>query len=135
MSELHLTKVAVGCPTLDILRERIAARAESDVAPVMTRYRPKRADELIGGSLYWIIKHRLIARQRIIGFDESEDGKKCIIQLHATLVPVRALPRRAHQGWRYFAGSDAPEDFDLGGADLAALPRELAEELAALLLI
>lgn len=136
---LHLTKVAVGCASLDVLRERIGdghgGAAGDPVATVHTRYKPTRADELIGGSLFWIIRHRLVARQTILGFDEAEDGRRCLIRVDRRLVPVRARPKRAHQGWRYLPGDDAPADFDAADADLAAMPQHMAEELAALALI
>lgn len=135
MHPLHLTKVAVGCASVDILQERIAARAAGSEAPVFTRYRPKRADELVGGSLYWIIRHRLVVRQRIVGFAEAEDGKRCIIRVDARLIPIRARPKRAHQGWRYLAGADAPPDFDGDDDGLAALPANIVAELSALALI
>src|SRR5687767_11029437 len=112
MHPLHITKVAVGCASVDILRARIETRAADGEVTISTRYRPKRAEELVGGSLYWIIKHRLAVRQQIIGFGESEDGRHCIIRLEARFVPVRARPKRAHQGWRYLTGADAPEDYD-----------------------
>jgi hypothetical protein len=48
---------------------------------------------------------------------------------------VRALPRRAHQGWRYLAPADAPPDLDAAGAGLAELPPKLAEKLGLLALI
>ncbi len=110
---LHLTKVAVGCASVAALAERHAARAASEgMAYCLTRYAPKRATELVGGSLFWIIKHTLVARQAIVGLDmvETEWGTKCRIALAAVPVPVVATPRRAHQGWRYLAGDDAPPD-------------------------
>ena len=135
MHPLHITKVAVGCSSVDILRARIEARATDGEVTISTRYRPKRAEELIGGSLYWIIKHRLAVRQQIIGFGESEDGRHCLIRLDARLAPVRARPKRAHQGWRYLAGADAPEDHDGSDAELAQMPEKLIGELSALALI
>lgn len=134
MSELHITKVAVGCASLDVLAARIAARAVNEVANVTTRYRPTRHAELVGGSLYWIIKHRLVARQRIVGFEELEAERRWAIRVDSTLVPVRPLPRRAHQGWRYLADKDAPADVGDGG-DLSELPKAMLDELAALALI
>jgi hypothetical protein len=133
---LHITKVAVGCAEIDTLRARLDSRAQDGETYIVTRFRPKRESELIGGSLYWIVKHRLIARQEILGFADDPDGKKCRIILSAELRPVRAHPKRAHQGWRYLPGADAPAD--LGGAEaegMAALPGHLAAELAALALI
>ena len=129
---LHMSKVAVGCATADALAARIAGRAEGGVVRVTTRYRPTRHAELIGGSLYWIVKHRLVGRQEILGFAESED-RRCLIELDARLIPVLAQPRRAHQGWRYLEAKDAPAD--LGGGDVGALPRHLLEELSALALV
>ena len=138
----HLTKVAVGCAEIDALRARLGSRAVGGETHIVTRFRPKREGELIGGSLYWIIKHRLIARQEIVGFaDNDGDGeaggtRRCRILLSAELTPVRAVPRRAHQGWRYLPGADAPAD--LGGDEaegMATLPGHLAAELAALALI
>ena len=102
MPSLHISKVAVGCGSVEALRRRQEMRRQGGVVPIITRFRPKRADELIGGSIYWIVKHRIAVRQTILGFAESED-RRTIIRLDPELVPVRALPSRAHQGWRYLA--------------------------------
>jgi hypothetical protein len=134
MPSLNISKVAVGCASLDALKRRQEARAADGVVPIVTRFRPKRADELIGGSIYWIIKHRVTARQTILGFAESEE-RKTIIQLDSRLVPVRAWPKRAHQGWRYLSAEDAPQDFDGSEDGLAAFPPNLLSRLSALALI
>lgn len=134
MPALNISKVAVGCKTFDALRKRQEARRTDGIVPIVTRFRPTRADELIGGSIYWIIKHRLAARQTILGFAEDKD-RRTIIRLDPDLVPVRALPKRAHQGWRYLAAEDAPVDFDGDDEGLAALPPGLAIKLSALALI
>ena len=63
MPNLHLTKVAFGCRTVEALQKRIAGRDVGGEVRIVTRMRPKRSDELIGGSLYWIVKHRLVACQ------------------------------------------------------------------------
>jgi len=132
---LHLTKVAVGCASVDALVRAMADRAERGEARIFTRFRPKRAEELIGGSLFWIIRHQLTARQTILGFEPPAAGGKWRIRLDARVVPVRPYPRPAHQGWRYLADVDAPPDIDAGGGDPGALPPALASELAALQLI
>jgi len=134
MSALHLSKVAVGCASLDALEARIAARRDGNTVAIVTRFRPKRAEELIGGSLYWIVKHRLVARQTILGFEERTEDRRTLIRLDAVLVSVRAMPKRAHQGWRYLAGAEAPLDLATGD-DLAALPAPVAAALAELALI
>ena len=134
MSLLHLTKVAVGCSDAELLRARLTGRAEAGETYITTRYRPTRHTELIGGSLYWIIKHQLVARSTILRFEEDERGH-CLIRLEAALVPVRVRPKRAHQGWRYLTGADAPSDLAGETDDLAALPTGLVRELASLYLI
>ncbi len=134
MPSLHISKVAVGCASLDALQRRQELRVANGIVPIQTRFKPKRADELIGGSIYWIIKHRITARQTIIGFAES-DERKTIIELDARLVPVRAWPKRAHQGWRYLPADDAPGDFDGADDTLGELPPALLSTLSALALI
>jgi hypothetical protein len=135
MARLHISKVAVGCGSLEALAARQKLRLTEGVVPVTTRFRPRRADELIGGSLYWIVKHRIAARQTIVGFGETEE-RRTLIRLDPKLVPVKALPRRAHQGWRYLAPADAPRDYDGSDEDgLLSLPPELAARLAGLALI
>ena len=105
MPQLHLTKVAFGCRDLDALRVRVAARAEGGELRVATRMRPKRAAELVGGNLYWIVKHRIVGCNAILAFEDREDGRINIV-CSAELESVTPFPKRAHQGWRYFE-SDA----------------------------
>lgn len=131
---LHITKVAVGCDALSVLADRNDGRMLDGEVPIWTRYRPKRSDEVIGGSIYWIIKHRIVARQTILGFVEDEAARKWMIRLDARLVTVRAQPRRAHQGWRYLEAADAPEDF-AGGEGVAEMPARLIEDLTELALL
>lgn len=131
MSELHLTKIAFGCDSFDDLRTRLADRIErGEPIRLTTRYKPKQADELAGGSLYWICKHRFGIRQPLLGFDEDAQGH-CVILLAPDLIEVQPRPKRAHQGWRYLKAADAPPDMlahgDTGGHIPAALQAELAE--------
>jgi hypothetical protein len=131
---LHLTKVAFACRDLEALQQRIASRGDGGEVRVATRMRPKRAAELIGGSLYWIVKHRLVACQQILRFDDRQDGRIDIV-CSAELVSVPPRPRRAHQGWRYLDDSDAPRPGDEDGTGLATLPPQLYGRLAALALV
>lgn len=134
VSQLHISKVAVGCSGLEALRRRQEGRLADGVVPIVTRFRPKRADELLGGSIYWILQHRLTARQRILGFAEGGEDRRTIITLDPELVPVRPHPKRAHQGWRYLPADDAPADLAEGDVS-ALLPPPLAQALSALALI
>lgn len=134
MPPLHLTKVAVGCASLEALQNRIARRVTADgVVRVPTRMRPKRMDELIGGSLHWIVKHRMIARQQILRFEDRSDGRVDIV-CSTELVVIPPRPKRAHQGWRYLEDDDAPRGED-DGSGLADLPPHLYGKLAALALV
>ena len=130
---LHLTKVAVGCASLEALQNRIARRVTDGVVRVPTRMRPKRAEELIGGYLHWIVKHRIIARQQILRLEDRDDGRISIV-CSAELVTVPPKPRRAHQGWRYLDDKDAPTGED-DGTGLSELPPRLYGKLAALALV
>ena len=133
---LHITKVAFGATSLDHLADRLRERSNDGPVLLTTRYLPKRHEEIVeGGSLFWIIKHALVARSPILGFDEAEGGRT-IIRVSDRLIAVRAVPRRAHQGWRYLEADTAP--IDLGSAEtdeLAAMPPKLVLELAALALL
>ncbi len=132
---LHLTKVAYGCDSIDYLAERLALKAAHEPAFLTTRYLPKRHAEIGGqGSLFWIIKHQLIGRSPILGFGELEGGRTAIY-LEPRLVLVQARPKRAHQGWRYLEGKDAPPDLGEAGAGISELPPALVGELAGLGLI
>lgn len=136
MPQLHMSKVAFNCASLETLRRRIESRVRDGIVPVVTRFMPKRADELVGGSIYWIIKHRVAARQTILGFEVRASDRRTIIRLDPMLVTVRATARRAHQGWRYLPAAEAPPDLGEGEAgDLEALPPDLAGKLAVLALI
>jgi hypothetical protein len=132
---LNISKVAVGCASLETLEKRQRLRLAEGIVPVVTRFRPKRAEELIGGSIYWIVKHRIAARQTIVGFADREEDRRTIIRLDPRLVPVRALAKRAHQGWRYLEAQDAPLDLDGTEDGVDILPPRLALKLSALALI
>jgi hypothetical protein len=131
---LHLTKVAVGCPDIETLARLQRQRWGDDVS-ALTRFMPKRADELIGGSLFWIIAHRLVARQQIVSLAmvTTEWGVKCRIGLVPGPIAVVTTPRRAHQGWRYLDPGDAPADAGEMAGD--ALPLGLVRDLQAMWLI
>jgi len=131
--KLHLTKVAFACRDLDALQQRIATRAIGGEIRIATRMRPKRAVELIGGNLYWIVKHRLVAGIEILRFEDRADGRIDIV-CSPELVAVSPMPRRAHQGWRYLEDTDAPSADD-DGSGLGALPPRLYGKLASLALV
>ena len=131
---LHLTKTAVGCASVEALTNRLARRARDGEVRVPTRMRPKRMAELIGGSLHWIVKHRIVARLEILRFDDRSDGRIDIV-CAAELIPLTPVPKRAHQGWRYLEDEAAPATGDVDESGLGALPPALYGKLAALALV
>lgn len=139
---LNLIKLCVGIDELAELRDwqgqrlaRMRAAGEAPQLRHVTRSWPRRADEVLeGGSLYWVIKGIIRARQPITGFEEvldpQEGIRRCAILLAEELVETEARPCRAFQGWRYLAAKDAPADRP-GGGD-SDLPAEMEAELRAL---
>ncbi len=139
---LHLVKLCVGATSIEDLASwqqgRIAEMKRAGRTPRIfhtTFQTPKRQSELLdGGSLYWVIKGAILARQRLVGFDDGtkDDGSPCcLLLLDEAIVPVRPVPRRAFQGWRYLDAADAPTDLGGGAAsDVAAMPAKLRRELA-----
>ncbi|RST29627.1 DUF1489 family protein [Sphingomonas ginkgonis] len=134
MSALHLSKVAIACRDLESLARRLDSRREGEVVKIVTRMRPKRCAELVGGCIYWIVQHRLIGRQEILGFEDREDGRINIL-CDPTLQGVPPAPMRAHQGWRYLKDEDAPQPGANDDSGLAALPPRLYGKLVSLALL
>ena len=137
---LNLIKLCVGAESLDDqiewgkrrLEQMRKARVEQQLFHT-TRMIPKRIDELLdGGSLYWVIKGDVQARQRLIDirpFKDTDGINRCHLVFDNEIVPTQWQPRRAFQGWRYLKQEDAPADM---GASDAQLPPELRIELAEL---
>ncbi len=138
---LHMLKLCVGVENVEDLSgwqvKRMAELAKKGKPAIPfhdTRMSPKRAEEMLaGGSLYWVIKGQVAARQRLLGLREVQKNgiPHCGLVYDKALVPVVARPRRPFQGWRYLEDKDAPPD--LGKTKGAAnLPEALQRELAAL---
>lgn len=135
---LHMIKLSVGTESIEgLARWQDYRRAEtgSDYNRHLTRNFPRRAEELLagGGSMYWVIKGVILARQRIHGFEprENQEGeRRCAIVLEPELIPTAPRAHRPFQGWRYLKPEDAPAD--LADTNTDELPPELAEELRVL---
>lgn len=128
---LHLTKIAFGAKSYDQLAGWFAGREQ---VRLTTRNRPTRHEELVGGSLYWILNHAIVARSPIIGFAKTEDGRWDIC-LEPALIRVQPKGKRAHQGWRYLTEDKAPADLAEGEDIGDALPGKLAAKLERLGLV
>ena len=97
---------------------------------------PKRGDELLaGGSLYWVFKGSVLARQRVLRLDEVTGGDgivRCAIVLDPEIIRTAAAPKRPFQGWRYLKPQDAPPDLPKARKGDDSLPPELDAALAEL---
>lgn len=144
---VHLIKLCVGVREVGDLiawqtarRADMAARGAHPEIVHVTRMTPRRRDDILnGGSLYWVIKGFIQARQSIVDLRavNSDDGvRRCGIVLAPDLVLCAPSPRRPFQGWRYLAQTDAPRDLTGGvQASLNDMPEEMRAELMELGLI
>jgi hypothetical protein len=131
---LHLKKLSVGSTSIDSLREwhkEVLARRGRIIH--VTRSFPRRAEEILpGGSIYWVIKGKMCARQLIEEFIEVErddGGVSCGIVMKPGLIPVFEKRHRPFQGWRYLEEKDAPLDLPTDAEGEDTMPMEMAEEL------
>lgn len=140
---LHLIKLCVGAESLQDLRDWVAERSLTAIAAGLqphtthtTRMVPKRLDELLpGGSLYWVIKGQVTARQPlldIVTFTGDDGINRCNLVLGPEIIETAPQPKRPFQGWRYLKQEDAPRDLGAIGEDVAAMPEDLRRELAEL---
>lgn len=139
---LHLIKLCVGADSIDDLREWVSQRSLIAIAAGLephsihtTRMIPKRIEELLDdGSLYWVIKGQVQARQKLLdirSFTGSDGITRCDLVLGPEVVETSPAPKRPFQGWRYLKDDEAPRD--LSGNDLSEdLPSDLRRELAEL---
>ncbi|KXU99860.1 hypothetical protein AD929_14010 [Gluconobacter potus] len=138
---LNIIKLAVGCPSLEVLRERMAHPRINGHGAVPTRTMPRRADEVLdGGSLYRVMDGMILCRQPIIGLEScqrSDGSTGTLIVVSDEIIPVQPRPMRPFQGWRYLDPKDAPPDLgnSLTQDGIADLPPQLRRELAELALI
>ena len=138
---LHLLKLAVGCESVKDLKSWVAERARKarqEGRPVhhihITRMVPKRIDELLaGGSLYWVIRGEIAAREKLLAIEPFRDRDgigRCRLVMQPKVTAVAPRPMRPFQGWRYFAENDVPPDLAKAAADgIAAMPEPLRREL------
>jgi hypothetical protein len=138
---LHLIKLAVGCDSVKELKGRVAERmktAKKKGLPQrhihITRMTPKRIDDILnGGSLYWVIRGEIAAREKIIGIEPFRDKDgigRCRLIMQPKVIAVSPRPMRPFQGWRYFTEDSAPPDLGkVAAGTIAAMPEPMRREL------
>lgn len=146
-AKLHLLRTAAGIDSLQHLQEvqelyRTVplAQGQGEAVVIHTRRKPTRADELLnGGSVYWIVKHMIKARQEILDIEvlQDEEGKDfCRIYIDPQIILTQGISHRAIQGWRYLPAERAPSD--IGAFDSSQdedIPEELAKDLREIALL
>ena len=136
---LNIVKLAVGAGSIEDLEDwqsrqiRVRKAQGQPARPVCaTRMRPKRETEVLdGGSLYWVINHLIVVRQRILAITSGTDidGRKgCLLELDPALVRTEVSPKRPFQGWRYLTTADAPKDLANAQGE-AVVPPALMRQL------
>ncbi len=130
---LNMVKLCVGVSEIQQLADYQNRRLKENQRIFhVTRMVPRRQKELLdGGSLYWVMRGKILVRQILTNIEEFTDPegiRRCRLMLDTELVPVRPTPRRAFQGWRYFKPEDAPPDLTKAEQQ-GDIPPEMRAEL------
>lgn len=140
---INLIKLCVGADSIDDLKEWVSERCllaiaagQEPYSSHVTRMMPRRmADLMEGGSLYWVIKGQVAARQKlldIVEFVDADGISRCRLMLGPEVIETMPQPKRPFQGWRYYETKDAPRDLYAAGEDENDMPADLKRELAEL---
>ena len=131
---IHVIKLAVGVRDpehlVEVQRMWAKRRGKPSQRRAYTRRKPTRED-VVGGSLYWVIQGLIRCRQEILGLDSAVDDEGqpyCLIKLSPKPVLTIPTPRRPFQGWRYLDPKEAPIDL-APGASAEPPPEEMLKEL------
>lgn len=131
---VHLLQMCAEIEDVEHLKREQSAKIQQSLSQGLgnklshlTRHMPRREAEVLGGgSIYWIIRGSIRARQRIIGL-EAVIGRggtpRCNLVLDPELIRTEPQSRRPHQGWQYLKPEHAPKDADPRSQD-----QELPEE-------
>ncbi len=108
---LHLIKLAVGCDSVKDLKGWVAERMKVAKAKGLpqrhihvTRMTPKRVEDILaGGSLYWVIRGEIAARERIVAVEPFRDrdgiGRcRLVMQPKVIAVAPRPMPSLSRNG-------------------------------------
>lgn len=133
---MNILKLCVGADSVEDLEDwhrQHRAHWAPGTTEHITRMWPKREAEVLEGSLYWVIKGQIQARQKIIALDRRMGGdgvERCALVLDAAVIRTDLAPRRPFQGWRYLDPAESPPDLPQGRGREDKLPAALAQALA-----
>lgn len=137
---LHLVKLSVGSTSVKDHRDWVNDRVREAKAKGLpayythvTRMTPKREAELLdGGSMYWVIRGEIAARQKLVGLERFRDRDgigRCRLVMQPKLITVSPRPMRPFQGWRYLDDKSAPPDLGSAAASIENMPEPMRREL------
>lgn len=134
---VNLIKLSVGTESVEGLQDwqnSPRPKTPDGLPRHVTRMWPKREAEILeGGSIYWVIKGVIQARQKIIRLDEHDKGdgiRRCALVFDPKLIRTETALKRPFQGWRYLKPEDAPADLSAARAREDAIPAQLSAALA-----
>ena len=122
MSEapVNIVKLAVGVQSVEelaLIQKRFSNQSRVQTSKGFyhsTKLMPKRHEAIVdSGSLYWVIKGVICARQKIVEIIKKEDTdgvKRCRIYLDNSIVKTTPVRKRPFQGWRYLKKTRTPAD-------------------------
>ena len=122
MSEppINIVKLAVGVQSVEelaLIQRRFLDQLGVDSKKGFyhsTKLMPKKHEAIVkSGSLYWVIKGVICARQKIISITKQEDAdgvKRCKIFLDNSIIKTAPVRKKPFQGWRYLKKNRTPAD-------------------------
>ncbi len=135
---VHILRRAFHADSLDDLaqwqaeRRKKAGTRKKEVRTLLRAFPTREAELVDGGSIYWIIKGQIRARQRVLRCErvtDPESRRRCALVLDMEIVPTVPRPVRARRGWRYLESGDVPPDLGRQPKGGEALPDDMAAEL------
>ena len=122
MSEapVNIVKLAVGVKSVEelaLIQRRFLNQSKTQTSKGFyhsTKLMPKKHEAIVeSGSLYWVIKGVICARQKIVEIIKKEDPdgvKRCRIYLENSIIKTTPIRKRPFQGWRYLKKNRTPAD-------------------------
>ena len=122
MSEpsINIVKLAVGVQSVEelaLIQRRFLNQLRDQTNKGFyhsTKLMPKKHEAIVeSGSLYWVIKGVICARQKIVEIIKQEDPdgiKRCRIYLENSIIKTTPIRKRPFQGWRYLKKNNTPAD-------------------------
>ena len=143
MSEapVNIVKLAVGVQSVEelvLIQKRFLNQPGVQTSKGFyhsTKLMPKKHEAIVrSGSLYWVIKGVICARQKIIAITKQEDSdgiKRCKIFLDDSIIKTTPVRKKPFQGWRYLKKNRTPADIaePVTGSFEDDIPLEVQQKL------